>query len=307
MDIFSKEVEICSIYAENAEMNALTNFFMESDDVTEDTTSPSKLQKIRDRLKDTIDKIIQAFKDFIRNIKNRFEAAKLNKMLADARRDQMRMLSAEIHDRELVKACQDILKVNEKAIMMLNKAHVDFINRKIDYDEFMKRSDDIQEKGFDAIEKLSEKYENSKLVEVNYDTRKGAIKVAAAAERVGKVSQVQMKVLTKIENDVDAMADQIKKESKEARTAQEAQAASKTTQSVTKISRISTSTIIKILGVVAAASALVGGGVYAAKKKKASATMESSEFSLEDLIGDLMTESADDSYDDDPFAEFVDW
>lgn len=303
MDSLMKEIEIRSMFYENADIKAMNDLFIESAPFMEDGEGEktSNIKKIGLMIKETIQKIIDKFKEFIESIKRRFEAHKVNQELANIRKYETAIIKGEIHDKEVLAIVTKELKIHEKAVKQINALYVKFMDKKIDYETYNRKVDEITVAEEKALEKLDDQYRDVKVFDRSSNS--GNYKASVVGERFSKVYNEQVKVVNKINDDVEKTCREIEKaaRAKKANTPNEATAAAKASTATTASGRKTVTAIITTLGVVA--------GIYNishALGNRSKARTESVD--IDDIFDDIFEESYDDYdsiYDDDDIFDDI--
>ena len=196
LNAFDKEVRVIQLYYENAEANIVNSLFLETAD-TGAEDEESRVQKIKDKITETINDIIEKIKEFFAQIRRKIETAKIGHILNSEAARSTRKIAATVHDKETLKAISAIYNIQNKAIVDSRKVYEQFMAHKIDFDMYRDKLDQIEEKAGDAIERVSNDMDDLKLI--NTSSAKGNYALSEITKRVNEVAKVQNKIIDKME------------------------------------------------------------------------------------------------------------
>lgn len=257
LNAFDKELKVVQLYYENAEANIVNSLFLETADAGDD--EESRIQKIKDKIVDTIDEIIEKIKEFFAQIQRKIESAKINAMLQSEAARSVRKIKAEVKDKEITKAISAIYKIENKSIADARKVYEQFMAHKIDYDVYCKKLNEITDNAIGAIKRVSNDMDETKVI--NLTSAKGQCAVHEITKRVKELFNVQTKIITKMNEEAIKEEQQLKAEARRAAVENvTAAATSKLSAFISRINKIGITDIIKVAGLAGAAATVYNIG-----------------------------------------------
>ena len=248
LNAFDKEVKVIQLYYENAEANIVNSLFLETADTGAD--EESRVQKIKDKITETINDIIEKIKEFFAQIRRKIETTKIRHILSSEAARSTKKIAATVNDKETVKAIAAIYNIQNKAIIDSRKVYEQFMAHKIDFDTCRDKFEQIEEKAYDAIERVENDMDDLKLI--NTSSAKGNYMLSEITKRVNEVAKVQSKIIDKMEKEVIDEENRLRTEAARAAFEQAvAAAASRRAAFMSKINKKAVAAIIAVAGIAA--------------------------------------------------------
>lgn len=301
---FVTECNVIRLYYENAEANILNDLFFETADVSE---SGNKAKEIADKICAKINEIIESIKEFFQQLKRKHESAKIAAMLKSECARSNRLIKVTVKDKEISKTIAQIYKINQKSFIEVRKQYDLFMGHKIDYETYCKNVNSVQDKHFDACEKILNAADNTKIINTSIPGR--VYKLSELTKRVSEVESAYTKVLNKMEDDVVKEEEKLSVQAKrDAKDNMISSATSKISSVLSKLNKKAVMTIISVTGIAGAAAFCFRAG----KKKIEDRISVSLEESVEeDYFSDILEDDSSEyqesteTIDDDLFADIL--
>lgn len=274
-----------AMYSESAEADLLG--FGSYDDIFEESAS-----SIKTKISDFIDTLIKKLRELVDSVKNKIDIAKTKAILNSKLAKSNVKIMFAFHDKEIVKACSLAEKNLNDYIVAMQKLSQDLNSGKI------KTTDEYYAKE----RALTDRFEiNLRRIQDSYSMKKTQTRLDADEHEASKVREYiiklqdyQNKVIgninTRIEKQLKAIRDDVKRAEEDARIAEELAQKNAKKSLATKIARETSKVIGAIAGIVGASVAIYAFG---SKISSGKAVTESAEDFTDSLTLEEYLEFAD--------------
>ena len=197
MNMMVKELELYQMITENADDTAISNFFCEA--------TVSGGASIARKAKETLNKIIKAFKEFISKIRAKFVSAKTRAKLKAAAAINGIKIRFKFRDKEVSSGIKKLRSELDKAIKEIDRIDKDLASHKLDQQEADQKMDKVAQN----MDKVIINVTNSSATN---SSQSPAVEVSSVARYGLKLDQIQESFIDEVEKKVKSKVQETEKE-----------------------------------------------------------------------------------------------
>lgn len=256
MSILEKEMEIADLYLENEIESALPVFYSYYF-----TEAAYDNRTFGQRICDAINKIIEAFQNFIRDIKIRLSSIKLKRHMKKASKELLKKYKCTVRDKDKTRELKAVMKSCSDYYKKLARISAECYHGKIGIDVYSKNLDALNaeyEKQIFAIANATAEIVDSMYTESAFKSSGDVVTVGEMCDRVQKCQDMQEQCISAVDSQNKKVCEESKKEARSAESSEAAQVSGMKAKASSNFSRKVIKVLIALVGVRVAVGILNG-------------------------------------------------